>query len=319
MITSISNDVNVLHRTALNKAIHKLRTDWSTTKTKKKIVVLVGTKNIIRNIFSVVFSKDIIILYFTGFGRLYTDFGVLGRLIFKTLIIMSGLRYNRHFIVENRCDHRIVAHLSRRPVTQTNGSGFNNSLYSTPQYNLSKPYGKVIGHMSRFGPSKCTDEVIKLITTLPSEYRIIIAGEDINGSKYTNKFCELAQTHTNVDMIGLIETPEQVSSFFQKIDVLLYPSIREGLPMTLLESVYHGVPFLTTNVPGCVHIAAQFGFPTCAPEDFGKQKNHLDIPSWGSYDPQWDAILAEFSAQNVQKQFEKLFDEIIENQQLGEN
>ena len=124
-----------------------------------------GTKNIIRNIRLAIFSKETRIMYFTGFGRLYTDFGALGRLIFNTLVVISSIRHNRHFIVENRFDRHVVAKLSKRPVTQTNGSGFNNSLYSAPAHDSSKPYGKVIGHISRFGPSECTNEVINLITS----------------------------------------------------------------------------------------------------------------------------------------------------------
>jgi glycosyltransferase involved in cell wall biosynthesis len=308
--------VDTHHRTALNKAIYEQNANLTATKSTQKVIVLVGTKNIIKNIFLAIFSKDIIILYFTGFGRLYTDFGVFGRLIFNIIVVISSLRRNRHFIVENSYDRRVVSQFSKRPITEINGSGFSGSRFRASQCKSSRPHGKVIGYMSRFGYSKCSDEVIKLISTLPPEYRIIGAGKDIAGNKYSHKFSELAKTNPQVEMIGHIETPEEVSSFFKKINVLLYPSLREGLPITLLEAAYHGVPFLTTNVAGCLDIANKFGFPTCTPEDFGKQKNHLDVSSWGSYSPRWQSILVEFSDQYVQKQFEKLLAEIIKTNQL---
>lgn len=313
MISSISNGVNEMHRSALNKAINVSNSKWFRAKAQPNVLILVGTKNIIVNIFTAIFSKDSVFLYFTGFGRLYTDFGFFGKCIFFILILTSSLRQNRHYIVENKFDRRIIAQLSKRRVTQINGSGFNKSLYPIPAISSSKSSSKVIGYMSRFGPSKCTDEVIKLITALPPEYSVIVAGKDITGTKFSDKFFQIAQKNTQVEMLGFLETPNEVSSFFNKINVLLYPSLREGLPITLLESVYHRVPFLTTNVAGCIDLSEQFGFPTCAPEYFGEQKTHLDIPSWGLYSPRWDDILTEYSEEKVQKNFETMFLEKLQS------
>ena len=311
MIISLSNGVNELHRNALKKAINNHNAKLAFSKTTNKVTVIVGTKNIIRNIFKVTFSKNTILLYFTGFGRLYTDFGVFGRLAFKIIVFLSGLRKKREFIVENCDDYRVIAQLSKRSITQINGSGLNKSLYAPlPKKNL-KTDGKVIGYMSRFGPSKCTDEIIKLISNLPPQYRVIIAGKDIIGTNYTNQFYRLARNNPQVEMSGFLDTPAEVSSFFSKIDVLLYPSLREGLPITLLESVYHRVPFLTTNVAGCMNISNQFGFPTCSPKIFGDQINHLDIARWGSYSPHWDMILEKYSDEYVQKQLGAIFSETI--------
>ena len=81
--------------------------------------------------------------------------------------------------------------------------------------------------------------------------------------------------------------------------------------MTLLESIYYHVPFLSTNVPGCIDLSNRFGFPTHDPEDFGAQTNHLNLENWGQYTPQWDTILEEFSIPTVQNQFENIFRETI--------
>jgi glycosyltransferase involved in cell wall biosynthesis len=312
MFMSISKGVNQLHRVALNQALHQQNTKWALLKDNPQIIILVSTKNIILNIFMAMLSRNTIVLYFTGLGRLYTDFGILGRLAFMLMVKFSGLRGNRHFIIENKHDCRVLSRWTRRPITQINGSGLNKSLYKVSRASASSPAGHVIGHMSRFGFSKCTDEVIKLIENLPPEYSIIIAGKDIKGNYYSNLFYQLAKSNPQVHMLGHLETPEDVSAFFEKIDVFLYPSMREGLPITLLESVYHRVPFLTTNVAGCIDIAGRFGFPVCAPEDFGGQGHHLDVENWGIYSSRWDDILADYATPHVQSQFEHIFTEIIE-------
>ena len=315
MLYSISKGVNQLHRTALNQAVHSLNSEDTSDTADKKIIILVGTKNIVFNFLMAIFSKHYIILYFTGFGRLYTDFGLLGKMAFYLLIRLASLRQQRKFIVENAHDRRVIYRWTRCDVALVNGSGFNKSLYKKKPHRARKQRPQTIGYMARFGTSKCTDQVIKMIASLPDNYKMIIAGKDISGTYYSDQFYQLVRSHDNVEMCGFLETPEEVGNFFQSIDVFLYPSIREGLPMTLLESIYFHVPFLSTNVPGCIDLSNRFGFPAHAPEDFGDQNDHLNLENWGQYKPHWDIILEEFSIPRVQKQFEDVFRAaIVENE-----
>jgi glycosyltransferase involved in cell wall biosynthesis len=320
MIYSISKGLNELHRKALNQAVHILNLEDTADTADKKIIILVGTKNIVTNVLMAIFSKHFIILYFTGFGRLFTDFGLLGRMAFSLLIMLASLRKHRKFIVENAHDRRVISRWTRCDVALVNGSGFNKALYKKKPQKAQKQRPQTIGYMARFGTSKCTDQVIKMIASLPDHCKMIIAGKDISGTYYSGQFYQLARSHDNVEMSGFLETPEEISNFFQSIDVFLYPSVREGLPMTLLESIYYHVPFLSTNVPGCIDLSNRFGFPTHAPEDFSDQNNHLNLENWGQYKPQWDAILEEFSIPTVQKQFEDIFRAaILENKAYSSN
>ena len=296
--------MNQLHRTALNQAVHRLNSEHTAD---KKIIILVGTKNIVSNLLMAMFSKNYIILYFTGLGRLYTDFGLLGRTVFSLVIILASLRKQRKFIVENSHDRRVVSRWTKCDVALVNGSGFNKALYKKKPHKAQKQRPLTIGHMSRFGTSKCTDQVLKMIASLPDHCKMIIAGKDISGTYYSDQFYQLARSHNNVQMKGFLENPEEASDFFQSIDIFLYPSLREGLPMTLLESIYFHVPFLSTNVAGCIDLSNRFGFPAHAPEDFGDQNNHVNLENWGQYTQHWDVILEEFSIKTVQKQFEDVF------------
>ena len=315
MFTSFSKGVNQLHRTALNQAIHRMNTAMASEEHTMPVAILVGTKNIVLNIMMAIFSRHYVILYFTGLGRLYTDLGIIGKFIFVMMIALSSLRKNRKFIVENAHDRRVISRWTRRDVALINGSGFNKALYKNQTKKASKQTPHTIGHMSRFGKSKCTDQIIKMINTLPADCKMILAGKDISGSFYSDRFYQLAQSHPQVEMIGFLETPEEVSAFFQKIDVFLYPSVREGLPITLLESIHHHVPFLTTNVAGCIDLSNRFGFPAYAPEDFGEQDNHLNLQPWGQYTPRWDEIMKDYSTASVQTQFEEIFQRILDEDQ----
>ena len=300
--------------------MHSLNLEYTADTADKNIIIIVGTKNVVYNVLMAIFSKHYIILYFTGLGRLYTDFGLLGRIAFSLLIMLTSLRKQRKFIVENAYDRRVISRWTRRDVAVVNGSGFNKAFYKKMPNKAKKQKPHTIGYMSRLGTSKCTDQVIEMIKSLPDHCKMIIAGKDISGTFYSDQFYHFSRSHDNVEMRGFIETPEEFAAFFQSIDVFLYPSVREGLPMTLLESVYYHVPFLTTNVPGCVDLSNRFGFPTHDPKDFGNQTNHLNLENWGQYTLHSDTILNEFSIPTVQKQFEDIFREaILENKAYSSN
>lgn len=44
---------------------------------------------------------------------------------------------------------------------------------------------------------------------------------------------------------------ENIADLYQKSDIALLPSYREGLPKSLLEAAACGLPIITTDVPGC--------------------------------------------------------------------
>ena len=323
-----------LHRVGMHRAISALNSELSSSSDSSSYIVLVGTKNLLTHILSSLLSGKIYVLYFTGFGRLYTDYGLLGRLLFVLVVLLWSVRRGRYFIVENGEDRAFLERFTRCRVFEISGSGFDSELYrfgggggrrsrssrsgrssdSSKSGRLSKSGSSgryVLGHMSRFGYSKCTDEILKLIDGLPSNYSIVIAGKDIVGSYYSDIFWSLSAERENVEMVGYLENLDEVSSFFRSIDLFLYPSLREGLPVTLLESLYHRVPFLTTDVAGCVDLSSRLGFPVLSPSCFGSGEYHLDIESWGSWCERWDDILGDFSQSRVQAQFESIFSEVV--------
>jgi len=322
MFFFISENIHSAHRFALKQAIKtinkKVASDRKFSfKYDEKVIVIVGTKNIISRIFTSIFSQKTIVLYFTGFGRLYTDFSIFGRFFFRTFVTLAAIRKNRYFIVENGYDSRAIANFSSRSITQVNGSGLNKSIYKKGK-RQSKIHSnnndiKVLGYMSRFGYSKCTNEIIKLIKKLPSNYRFKIAGRDIHGTYYSNIFEKIAKENLNVEILGYLSSPEEITEFFNDIDIFLYPTKREGLPIALLESIYHQVPFLTTNVAGCIDLSNRLGFPTFPPNKFGELNNLYNYKRWGFWKADWDKILNEYTSSYVQSQLESLFSKIVKD------
>ena len=252
----------------LNNRFHKF------LKLKPEIIFVVGTTHILKFFFKIIFSKNKFFLQLTGFGRLYTDYGLLGETLFNALLITLSNIPRVSIIVENERDKKHIKNLTNTEPFKINGSGFDAQLFdrlnAEPNEVISNSgnYDFTFGYISRFGKSKYTSEIIHLCRNLPSHVNIVIAGNDINGKKFSNEFRKLAEEKANIVFLGKLKSKQQVRRFFERISCVLYPSVREGLPMTLIEAIYFNKPFITTNVAGCDELAKLMGYPTLSKEEF---------------------------------------------------
>ena len=114
------------------------------------------------------------------------------------------------------------------------------------------------GYLARFDNSKQTQRIIDLAAQLPNSFTLVVAGFNAGARDFTSKFIAISDNKPNVIFLGSLEQKAQISNFFHEIDVLLYPTNREGLPMTLVEAAFHHVDFITSDVAGCKELAKEF-------------------------------------------------------------
>ena len=259
MIKLFVGELHPFHRIALKDAI---KTVNSVNSFDRDISVIVGTKNIIKHILKL-FSKDITIVYFTGFGRLYTDFYILGRLTFKFLLILIGLARVNAIFVENLDDKNLIAKVISTPVYHVNGSGFASEGFEIREQDLKFSFG----YIARFSKaSSLTDNQISISTAVKQKFANCRLRHSLQ--RISRTIPKIAAERPNVEFIGQLMTRSEISNFFNKINILLYPSKREGLPQTILESLWHRTPFITTATPGCMQLAEEFGGRFTKPIDF---------------------------------------------------
>ena len=79
--------LNPQHRTALYGAVQRLNDN---IRTNQQHLIIIGTKNLLRGFLPACRSSAVII-YFTGFGRLYTELALLGALFFTQLLTYTSL------------------------------------------------------------------------------------------------------------------------------------------------------------------------------------------------------------------------------------
>ena len=107
---------------------------------------------------------------------------------------------------------------------------------------------RIVLFVGRLAKVKRVDLVIRLAKKFSQEgqrIKTIIVGE----GAYRNSYEQLAQSERGVIFIGGV-SPTVVPAFYALADVVVLPSLSEGLPNVLLEASAAGKPAIATNVGG---------------------------------------------------------------------
>ena len=300
------SNTNVLHRKALLRAIDSVNAMGIK---HEDITVVVSTRNIIRVLPHVIFNGMKTVINIVGFGRLYSDYGIIGRFIFNCIVWFHDRSTARAFIVEHDVDKALLERFVRRPVFTTHGSGLDTAGFTRK----CKVPGKIIqiGYLSRFDDSKGSHEVLKAAQNLPDDRHLIIAGWDIKGDRYSKKFVELAQEKSNVTFLGRLHSRAEISQFFNRIELFLSPSVREGGNIALQEAIWHGLPFLTTDAPGCKVLADMFGCPALQMSEFGNAIISFDAKNIETCTRNWDKKLKPFKTSYVEEEYKTILRDVL--------
>src|SRR5206468_4407890 len=71
------------------------------------------------------------------------------------------------------------------------------------------------------------------------------------------------------DRVFFVESTPAIDRYFRAVDVYVLPSIREGLPIALLEAMASGLACIATRLPGSTDVLINDGLSGClvAPDD----------------------------------------------------
>ena len=300
------SNTNVLHRKALLRAIDSVN---AMGVNHENITVVVSTRNMIRVLPQVIFGRMKTVINIVGFGRLYSDYGFFGRSIFNFIVWFHDRTTASAFIVEHDVDKALLERFVRRPVFTTHGSGLDTEGFKRKPKLPSKIIQ--IGYLSRFDDSKGSHEVLSAAQNLPDDRHLIIAGWDIKGDRYSKKFFELGQEKSNITFLGRLHSRPEISQFFNRIDLFLSPSVREGGNIALQEAIWHGVPFLTTDAPGCQVLADIFGCPALPMSDFGNAIVNFDAKNIKVCTKTWDERLKPFNTAQVEAEYKTILQDVL--------
>ncbi len=107
----------------------------------------------------------------------------------------------------------------------------------------------VVGHVGRFAPAKNHDYLIEVFRSIHNKNQnavLLMLGDGDLREHIENSVIEYG-LYSHVIFAGV---QENVNEYMSAMDVLVFPSIFEGLPVTLVEAQASGLPsFISENIP----------------------------------------------------------------------
>lgn len=136
------------------------------------------------------------------------------------------------------------------------------------QYGINDDY--VIGHVGRFYPQKNHDFLIDIFCEVRKQKPnaiLLLLGDGPLQDKIRKKVESLGLTES-VIFAGLQKDP---APFYNAMDIFAFPSLWEGLPLTLVEAQYSGLPCVVSeNVTKDVEISSQLKYLPLIAEEWMK-------------------------------------------------
>ena len=115
--------------------------------------------------------------------------------------------------------------------------------------NEDRRYTKQVIFAGRLSKEKGINTLIEIGKKLSSDIQLIILGTGPDEQKIS----ELAKNHKNVHYLGY-QIKEDTISLIRGSDILIQPSLKEGISSTLLESMACKTAIITSNVGGNVEL-----------------------------------------------------------------
>lgn len=118
---------------------------------------------------------------------------------------------------------------------------------------INKTSPLVIGTIAEWTKNKGLKYLLEAVKKIKDkEFDIIFIGSGENPDK--KQIQELVEKHPLKKSIHLIEFVENAASYLKAFDIFILPSLKEGLPYTILEAIAAEVPIIATNVGGIPEI-----------------------------------------------------------------
>jgi glycosyltransferase involved in cell wall biosynthesis len=114
------------------------------------------------------------------------------------------------------------------------------------------PDAKVIGFVGRLVPDKGLEELIGAWKQLRGEFdevRLLLVGSYEPQNPLSHRVISNIRSDPRVHHVEFVDEPEQ---YFSIIDILAFPSYREGFGLVAIEAAAFAIPVVATRIPGCV-------------------------------------------------------------------
>jgi len=171
------------------------------------------------------------------------------------LCLLTSTGEDARFCREQGLDFRLIPNGAESPVEASR-------LPEVPELAGERP---TIVHVANYWPEKNHPGLLEGMRSLPGDWRLLLVGRPGPDLAYNRLVDTLAARDPRVHQLKTMDA-EGVSACLRKADVLVLSSRAEVAPLSLLEAMSHGVPWVAT--PTCGSAIELAGGLVVALEDF---------------------------------------------------
>lgn len=140
-------------------------------------------------------------------------------------------------------------YLTNKFVILENGVDLNKYIFNKDIRNkirkelLVKENEILIGHVGRFVPVKNHEYIIDLFKELDDNYKLLLIGDGPDKTKIE----KLVRDYKLKDRVIFTGNIRNTNEYLNAIDLILFPSLYEGLPVSLVEAQMNGLQIIASN------------------------------------------------------------------------
>ena len=156
----------------------------------------------------------------------------------KTLLLKSGVRRDKIRLIYNA--------IEPAPPTRTSPAELRQAHGLTTEHVVAGAIGRLSpekGHLTLF-------EAMRSVASAVPTARLLVVGDGPDRTMLQ----EYCRAHGLQDRVIFTGYQENISDYYGILDLLVLPSLTEGLPNTVLEAMSFGIPVLATSVGGVPEI-----------------------------------------------------------------
>jgi glycosyltransferase involved in cell wall biosynthesis len=171
----------------------------------------------------------------------------IGFLSHKVVSVSPSILERTKFFKLNSSSKNII--LSRGTC---NGLDLNKFKFRNKKNNLISEENIVVGFVGRLCKDKGIIELIdawKIVEEKNKLVKLLLVGPFDDRDLLPDHIIKIIKTNPNIIHIGQVD---DVSPFYNEMDIFILPSFREGFPTVVLEASASELPIITTRNTGCV-------------------------------------------------------------------
>jgi glycosyltransferase involved in cell wall biosynthesis len=142
--------------------------------------------------------------------------------------------------------------------------------------------GRYLLFLARLVPEKGCDVLIRAIRASQTPYRLAVVGGTSHSDDYAASLRRLAGDDPRIAFLGF-QSGDALDELRTNAGAYLMPSLQEGLPLSLLEMLWYGMPVIASDIPAVHEVdgAVEPGSVTLVPPgDEAALRAAIDALPW---------------------------------------